>query len=332
MSKPNIICLTPIKNEAWILHRFLKCTSLWADHIIILDQQSDDGSREIACSYPKVKLLDNPSTSYNEPERQKLLIEAAREIPEPRLLIALDADEFLSANFMDSPEWKTILSAPRGTAFDFFRAEVVDNMTNYWLSSTYVTSGFVDDGSEHSGQIIHSPRLPVAASAPRVILQTIKVLHYQYTDLERLRSKHRWYQCWERLNQSHRHAVDIFRQYHHMLYRHNQFPLPHCWLYGYEKNGIDMTSVSHDSVYWWDKEILDLMSKYGAKMFRKEAVWDIDWCSTSHKIGLKDLENAYQDPRNFLEKIIHRYLRRTQPFAYKRTVKIFDKLLKLIGW
>ncbi len=46
--KPLLICLTPIKNEAWILDRFLKCASLWADYIIIADQQSTDSSIEIA--------------------------------------------------------------------------------------------------------------------------------------------------------------------------------------------------------------------------------------------------------------------------------------------
>ncbi len=45
--KPVLICLTPIRNEAWILERFLQCASLWADYIIIGDQNSDDGSREI---------------------------------------------------------------------------------------------------------------------------------------------------------------------------------------------------------------------------------------------------------------------------------------------
>jgi glycosyltransferase involved in cell wall biosynthesis len=46
--KPTIICLTPVKNEAWLLDRFLQATSLWADFIIIADQMSTDGSQEIA--------------------------------------------------------------------------------------------------------------------------------------------------------------------------------------------------------------------------------------------------------------------------------------------
>ena len=78
MKTPQIICLTPVKNEAWILERFLECASLWADQIIIADQGSDDGSREIARSFNKVQLIENSAKVFNEPERQKLLIEAAR--------------------------------------------------------------------------------------------------------------------------------------------------------------------------------------------------------------------------------------------------------------
>jgi hypothetical protein len=29
--------MTPVRNEASVLHAFLKATSLWADHIIIAD-------------------------------------------------------------------------------------------------------------------------------------------------------------------------------------------------------------------------------------------------------------------------------------------------------
>ena len=78
MKKPFLICLTPVKNEAWILHAFLKATSLWADYIIIADQMSTDGSREIALSYPKVILIDNDNQEFNEVERQKMLIDKAR--------------------------------------------------------------------------------------------------------------------------------------------------------------------------------------------------------------------------------------------------------------
>jgi hypothetical protein len=107
MERPKLICLTPVLNEAWILERFLKCTSLWADHIIIADQRSTDGSREIARRCPKVTLIDNRSEVFNEPERQQMLLAEARRIPGAKILLALDADEFLTANFLTSPEWET---------------------------------------------------------------------------------------------------------------------------------------------------------------------------------------------------------------------------------
>jgi hypothetical protein len=50
------------------------------------------------CDNLKVILIENPSPTYNEFAREKLLIEAARNISGPRLLVALDADEALTAN------------------------------------------------------------------------------------------------------------------------------------------------------------------------------------------------------------------------------------------
>ena len=41
---PKIIVVTPIKNEDWILDRFLSVTSQFADLIIIADQNSTDKS------------------------------------------------------------------------------------------------------------------------------------------------------------------------------------------------------------------------------------------------------------------------------------------------
>ena len=74
-----VIVLTPVRNEAWILHPFLQVTSLYADHIIVLDQFSDDGSQEICKQYPKVTLLHADSEEYDEAKRQITLIDKARE-------------------------------------------------------------------------------------------------------------------------------------------------------------------------------------------------------------------------------------------------------------
>ena len=36
---PTVICLTPVRNESWILERFRPGASMWADHIVIADQR-----------------------------------------------------------------------------------------------------------------------------------------------------------------------------------------------------------------------------------------------------------------------------------------------------
>jgi Glycosyl transferase family 2 len=332
LSKTSIICLTPIKNESWILDRFLQCASVWADYIIVADQLSVDNSREIACRYPKVILIENNSASFNEPERQKLLIEAARKIPGKRLLIALDADEVLSANFLTSPEWQTVISAKPGTVINFQWANLRPDCKSYWNSS-YHSLGFMDDGSQHLGKLIHSPRLPIPENAPVIILNDVRVLHYQYTDWERMKSKHRWYQCFERVNRPNRRAIDIYRQYHHMyaIPQHDILPLPERWISSYIEQGIDMTSVMRDELFWWDQQVLELFEKYDAHSFKREAIWDVDWSALAARQKRDGESYTYADPRNRFEKYIHGWLKKTQVQPSCLTTLV-DKILASVGW
>src|SRR5438034_4612080 len=94
-----VVVVTPVRNEAWILERFLSVTSRFADHIIVADQRSSDGSRAICSRYPNVTVIDNPTDEFNERDRQLLLLRQARAlVPPPRVILALDADEILAAN------------------------------------------------------------------------------------------------------------------------------------------------------------------------------------------------------------------------------------------
>jgi hypothetical protein len=334
MDKPQIICLTPVKNEAWILDRFLKCVSLWADYIIIADQNSDDGSREIARQYSKVILVDNPSESFNEPERQKILINEARKIPGKKLLITLDADEFLTANFINNPEWESVLNAKPGTIIKFQWVNIKPGFEYYWSPTFRFPWGFIDDGSEHHGIVIHSPRIPLPAFAPEIILNDIRVMHYQYLDWERMESKHRWYQCWERVNDPQRSAISIYRQYHHM-YAINSLdlkPFQKIWLNGYQNQGIDMTSIFRDRSFQWDKEVLDYIEQYGASYFVKEAIWDINWTEKASEFNLKNVEK-YRDPRGIFTRKVHSWLKRTQHNAYSFKARLIEKVLGCVkGW
>lgn len=331
--KPKIICLTPVKNESWILEKFLSATSLWADHIIIADQFSDDDSREIARRFEKVILINNPSVEFNEPERQRLLIEAARKIEGPRLLITLDADEFLTANYHDSDEWDFIMQAPPGTVISFRWVNLKPDFTKYWSPDRHFPWGFIDDGSEHTGAVIHSTRIPMPINAMKIDLEEIKVLHYQYTDWERMASKHRWYQCWEVLNRPKRSAFDIYRQYHHMyeVKDSDLFDVKTEWFVYYLVNNINIKSVTKEGVYWWDREVLSNFQQYGTKMFRKLDIWDTDWKRLADHFKIEG-DSTFNDPRNFLDKLVHSWLKSANCHNSSFLNRLILKLLRISDW
>jgi glycosyltransferase involved in cell wall biosynthesis len=329
-----LICLTPVRNEAWILERFLRCASTWADYIVIADQQSTDGSREIARQFDRVVLVDNPHEGYDEGTRQRLLIETARQLPTQgrRILIALDADEILSANWMKSAEWQRLLTAAPGTVLYFQWANLGPNVSCAWIDSSYKPFGFVDDGSPHNGQPIHSPRVPIPPDAPSLYFEKIKVLHYQYAHWARMRSKQRWYQVWERLNNPQKRPVTIFRQYHHMEAAVRKAgPVHSEWLAGYEAQGIDMRTIPQERCFYWDEEVLKWLVTYGPARFRKLNIWDCDWAALAVQKSLT-LNGVLRDPRTPFEKAVHAWLRVTQGQSHKLYIRALQKLLQLAGW
>ncbi|MGF1568336.1 MAG: glycosyltransferase family 2 protein [Nodosilinea sp.] len=334
MIKPTIICLTPVKNERWILDRFLRCASLWADYIIVADQNSDDGSREIALRHEKVTLIENRSNNFNQGVQQKLLIDAAREIPEPRILIALDADEMLTANVMNHPEWKTLLNAPPGTIGELQWVNILPNFKSYWWDSKcdfHYPVIFVDDGSDYIGNMIHCSRIPEPSFASRIRLKSIKLLHYSYAEWKRNESKQRWYQCWEKINRPSQSSVRLCRSYNSALIFPSDeiFSLKQEWFTNYEEKDIDMTSVYQEGIYWRDKQILQWMAEHGSAKFNKLAIWDFDWSALAIKLNVSDCGDGYKDSRGWPEKLLHVWLKKTQPFRKKLVIRITDKILEI---
>jgi len=325
-----IICLTPIKNEAWILKLFLESTSLWADHIIILDQNSQDESIKIAMSFPKVTLIKNLSNVYNESDRQKMLIDEARKIAGEKILIALDADESLTANSVNSLEWEIIKKLDPGTIIKFDWVNLLPKKGVYWLGQYKMPFGFVDDGSEHVGVAIHSPRIPISPNKPEYFPKDIKVMHFQYADWERMQSKHRWYQCWEHIKDPKRSAIGIYRQYHHMYsIKKPQFKsIPDEWLNEYKKFNIDYSNIAKEKFYYWDYEIISLFNKYGLKFFSKIDIWDFDWAEVA-KSSKSNKLNSFGDPRTKLEKLLNKCLERTQPYMSNYVLKVIDRMFRI---
>jgi hypothetical protein len=335
LSETALIALAPVRNESWILDRYLRCASEWADRIVIADQGSEDGSREIVRRFPKAVLVENGSAIYDEGARQRLLIDAARRlVPEgKRILIALDADEMLTANWRESAEWRAMLEARPGTVLRFDWVNVLPGFEKCWIPPEPLPLGFVDNGSVHGGEAIHSTRVPVREGSPSLVLREIKVLHYQYTNWERMESKQRWYQCWEHVKNPRKRAIAIYRQYRGMYARPPEqiHTFEAKWIDGYERAGIDMKDVRAEEVTWWDREIVGMLREHGADFFRKQDIWNADWQAIARRAGQVKAE-AFADPRSDFEKHVHQWLLDTQPRALERRIRWIQRALRIFGW
>ena len=323
---PIHIVMTPVRNEAWVLRAFLEATSLWADHIIIADQMSTDGSREIAKAYPKVILIDNKNPEFNEAERQAMLVAKAREVAAGRdtLLWGLDADEVLAANTFETEDWKRILNSNPGTVFWFKWAEICPNQKEYWLSpTTYYPWLFHDDGKEPHGNYVrnmHSMRIPYPIEEKQMYhVDDFRVLHLAYLNKHRVASKRRFYQFvdWE---MNHRSPVQLSRSYTQTKKGEQVMPLIDDFLYHKEKHGFDLLEMVDTEVAkcYMDEYIVERFPRHSMKELRKLDIWDEVFLKT---YGLND-------PQRWIDKWIHSYLRNTALKTDKMFVRLFDKVVK----
>jgi hypothetical protein len=333
-SNVSVVCVTPVKNEEWILERFLRCAAMWADHIIILDQGSTDRSAEIASAHPRVQLIIDDDPRYDEQRRQKILLAAARKIVGTRLIVALDADEALSANTIASPTWAAALRAPPGTVLRLRWANLLPGLATAWVPESPIPFGYVDDGREHHGEVIHQPRIPASDEQPSIVFDQEFVLHYQYAAWGRMKSKQRWYQCWERLHQPRKRPIQLYRQYHFM----DAIPpdlvrgVDPAWLHAYEAEGIDMRTTPEQHWYSWDELILDWLVTHGPGTFAKLDVWEPDYRALAQQTGRDVDPRLVADPRSRGTRLVHAWLARTQAQSSERRIRLVQRALIPFGW
>ncbi|HVE71580.1 MAG TPA: glycosyltransferase family 2 protein [Thermoanaerobaculia bacterium] len=279
--RPAIVVLTPLRNDAWILRRFLEVTSLFADRIIIADQGSTDGGLEICAEFEKVTVIDNSASGYDEGARQELLIRTARElVPMPRILIALDADEILTANAMSARGWQAILAAQPGTVLFFERPNLYLSPFTCERRPLDFPGGFVDDDvAEHRARRIHSPRLPLPPGAPHLTLGDVKFLNYALVRPEAQKAKFRMYAALENVMGT-RTLWQRRRHYWSRKVLRASGPLeptPREWFESWESRGIDMTTIHDTQPYWQDNATLDLLLEHGSRRFWYDDIWQKDW-------------------------------------------------------
>lgn len=301
MNYRKIIVLTPIKNEEWILDTFLKTTSCFADHILIANQNSDDNGMLIAKKYPKVDIIENNSTAFNEAERQTLLINTAREkYGENNILLAIDADEILAFSSLKSNEWENIRSSEAGTVLFFEKPTFYDGVKQVirYEEQGGWPLGFIDDGSKHKPEFIHSTRIPFTENSPTLFLNEIKFLHCNLLSLSRQRAKMRYYCILESIANS-KPWYHRLRMYHSSYNYAKQegdglAPAPKKWTDGWIEQGIIFKNPKEEEFYWYDRESLKLLDQYTFRKFWLEDIWDIKWNKVGDHFNLSNIK--YKKP------------------------------------
>ncbi len=280
MATPSIVVLTPVRNESWILERFLAVTSQFADVIIVADQRSTDASREICRRFAKVIVIDNADPEYNERSRQQQLIAAARELVSgAKILMAIDADEILAADSLASPEWADLRRAPPGTALYFEKPDLL-SPPNRQRPSTPFPLGYSDDGRSHNGLFIHSTRIPAGGSIPRLDVPGIRFLHLAMTRPHEFYARQRLYSALENVKRT----KSVFQRLAYYSPRIIQQrldavaqPTPPSWWQGWRDQGIDLFDSPTAPDNHFNRELLSLFARYGERRFYWDDIWDFDW-------------------------------------------------------
>ena len=328
MKNPILIVLTPVRNEAWILHAFLKATSLWADYIIIADQMSTDGSREIYPLYEKVIVVDNPREEMHQARTRQLLFEAAKKINGEKILFALDADEFLSGDFMNTIGWKTIINSQQGDVFWLKWINLLPQMDKYINSQPLYWVAHLSENDMNGifpDNPIHEWRLPWPKNVNNeYFIDDISFIHFARVNEQRQINKEIFYQVSTAFKNEEYSGVKQFRHYqtYHPINDDEIFKVPMDAFIFYKKNGLDVLREIdlNDVGQHYIDSVLRNFSERGIKHFAKLDIWNDDF------VKRYDLQN----PQSLLDKLVMLYLRFTKKWINTIFVKGIDYLLKRI--
>lgn len=328
MQTPLLIVLTPVRNEAWVLHAFLKATSLWADYIIIADQMSTDGSRDIYSQYDKIIVIDNPREEMHQARTRKLLFDAASKIEGDKILFALDADEFLSGDFVNSPSWKLIIQSQHGDVFWFRWINLLPKTSNYTTTQPLYWAAHLNDEDmkgEFPDNHIHEWRLPWPKNVNHeYVIDDISFVHFARVNEKRQRNKEIFYQVSTAYKDNNYSGIKLYRHYqtYHPLSANEILDTPastYSFYKNHDLNIIKEIKLDDEGQHYIDS-ILDNFNKKGLKHFSKLDIWDADFVK---KYKLKN-------PQSIVDKLIISYLRSTKKYTHTFVVKAIDFILKKI--
>ena len=331
---PQLVVITPVRNEAWVLEAWLTHVSSWADHIIIADHHSTDGSREIAAGFPKVTLIDNPCNEWVENVCRTALLAEASKIQGDKIIFALDADEFLSDGFENTEGWQRITHATGNIVFEFrwfnlygdMQHGMVEGAYAEWVAHYNADVDIVEEYRQREFHAVHCVRVP-CLEADRCRYETIddiRFVHLGNLNRRRMRNKLDFYQVVNHDKNQHKsNPINLYRSYtdcvNFSLPASSKLPRP---VQLTTLGGTDITHLlrSTDPGEHYIKEISNILAREGCRKFRWLFIWD--------NPDLRSAGITYQPPQP--ARLIYRYLKATQKHHQSLLIKAVDYLIKKV--
>lgn len=262
-----VIVICPVRNESWIIEEFINAAAEFADQIILGDHGSTDNTVELASKHDKVRIIKSKQSGFEEAARRNELITEARSIGVGNVILAIDADELIDPRFLAAGGIDQLKNLPVGTRIFFPHFNITPGGKRYWKSPVGAT-GFVDDGSLHSGaQRIHFPRIPNPSKSIGPLRRYRHpfggLIHLQYLNWDRVLAKTRWYKAWESVHHPDRSTLQIHRRYSHIdrVQSRRALSNPKEWDLFFSHLGIpkaiERSRVNSET--WWDKDLQQLL-------------------------------------------------------------------------
>ena len=275
------IILMPVKNEKWILPTTIKAGIKIADHILIADQNSTDGSKEVYKEYSKISVISNTYKDHSNQIRWDLLDKSRELFGENNLIMNIDADELVPPNIFNE-EKINIMNHEPGTIFSSPWIQLWRSLNKYrsddgvWNPSKnkkpfmFIDNGIMDYEREY---IIndHTSRVPLKSSSNTIDTQ-IPLLHLQFANWERSQIKQAWYQCKELLAGGN--YKEINNKYKDSIIEQNLAlsDLESSWVKDIDLSQ-EILNINIDEL-WYLNEIKLMFEKHGVRKFKKLNVWN----------------------------------------------------------
>ena len=198
-----VVAMYRVKNEAKFFKQSLDSVSLLVDEIVVLDDNSTDGTYEIAKNNPKVVKLEIQDLPLNEARDRDKILHWAQE-READWILVIDGDEVLSDGWTKENFNKLINPVnPMAKAYifrysTFWNDQIHTRRDNVWKGMQNVRL-FKSEPEQHivSNHPVgfHCNSTPSIAGENIFFAPTsMRIRHYGYLDSEDRLRKYRWYE------------------------------------------------------------------------------------------------------------------------------------------